>query len=57
MLKFNKPTRIRAQPRSWGRAPLLVVQVHEEIGANYDETGPTTTVKVWRDARVEDIAT
>lgn len=56
MIKFKFPTRLRAMPRSWGREPLLVVQVQETIGANYDEFDtPTRTVQCWRDATVADI--
>ena len=56
-MKFKLPTRLRAQPRRFFREPLLVVQVLDSVGANYDEYGsPNITVEVWRDATVEDLA-
>lgn len=53
--KLTGRRRHRTQ-RFWGKT-LLVLQVEEQVRANYDEydSYPGTTILVWRDAIPEDL--
>lgn len=58
MIKFKFPTRLRAQPRSWGREPLLVIQVQASGHTEGDPRDPLDTGQpftAWRDATVSDM--
>lgn len=53
-MSIKMKTRFRAQPRSFGRQPLLVLQVEESIEVTYNEIdlgAKRDIITVWRDAR------